>query len=72
MIHHMGAGSSHWHRRHELFLVMLSPGDCLRNCDLLCRLSCHHRCEVLGMFPLRSGTHFFIAVYFVEGSNDLE
>ena len=44
---------------------------CLRHPHLLCKLSLHHRCGLLGLSPSRSGTHFFIAVYSLEGSNDL-
>ena len=64
MIHRMECWvvpSSSW----MLSLFMVSPGACLRHCHLLCKLSRHHRCEV------RSGTHFFIAVYSVGGFNDL-
>ena len=34
-------------------------------------LSRHHRCGVLELFPSCTGTLFFIAVYFVEGLDDL-
>ena len=46
-------------------------GACLRHPHLLCKLSRHHRCGVLGLSPSRSGTNFFIAVYSVGGLNDL-
>ena len=42
-------------------------GACLRHR----KLSRRHRCGVLGLSPSCSGTHFFIAFYFVGGLNDL-
>ena len=51
----------------------VDPCACLRHSGLLCRLSVTVIIVVgvLRLFPSRTGTLFFIAVYLVEGLDDL-
>ena len=70
MIHRMGCWvvpSSSW----MLSFFMVSPGACLRHCHLLWGCPVIIVVGFLELFPSRTGTLFFIAVYSVGVLNDL-